>query len=331
MSSRPQTADWPRFVELVRSHRRFLLTTHVRPDGDALGSQLAMAAILEQLGKEVLTVNSFATPPKYQFLDPQGRLKQLGTDVSVAQLGRCEVLMVLDTSAWAQLGLMGEVIRSTAAKIMVMDHHVSGDDLGGEVLKNEEAEATGRLVMEAADLLGAKLTPDIAQALFVALATDTGWFRFSSTTKETLCLAARLAEAGARPDHLYQQLHETDSLARLQLIGRAMARVRAELDGRLIHTFIDRTDFAATGADPSDSEEMINMLMSVAGSEAAVMLVEQDDGTIRVSLRSRFELDCSRVAEQLGGGGHRKAAGALLEEPLDAAQAKVLDAVRAAL
>jgi phosphoesterase RecJ-like protein len=321
--------NWPRFVELVRGHRRFLLTSHVRPDCDGLGSEVAMAAILERLGKDVLVVNPFAVPRNYQFLDPQRKLKELGTDVSADQLGCYEVLIVLDTTAWAQLGAMADVIRLTRAKRVVIDHHISENDLGAELFKDIRAEATGRLVIEAADQLGVELSPEIARAAFVALATDTGWFRFASTTSETLRLVARLVDAGAVPDQLYQQLYENETLARLQLIGRTMTRTRTELDGRLIYTWIERADFEATGAVPQDSEDVVNMTLAVGGTEAAVILVEQTGGGFKVSFRSRCALDCSRVAERFGGGGHKAAAGAFLNEPLDSARRKVLDAVRA--
>jgi phosphoesterase RecJ-like protein len=322
---------WPRFVEIVRRCRRFVLTTHIRPDGDALGSQLAMAGILEALGKDVLLCNAFAVPPNLRFLDPGHKLKQLGVDVPAAQLADYEVLIVLDTTAWAQLGEMGDVIKNTRAVKFVLDHHISGDDLGAELFKDTDAEATGRLVVDAADQLGVKLTPEIARAAFVALTTDTGWFRFSSTTAETFRLAGRLVAAGAAPDQLYKQLYENDTHARLQLIGRALGHTQTELGGRLIHTWLGQSDFAATGALPSDSEDIINMMLSVGGTEAAAILVEQAGGGSKISLRSRCQVDCSRVAELFGGGGHKKAAGAFLDEPLESARTKILDAVRAAM
>jgi bifunctional oligoribonuclease and PAP phosphatase NrnA len=322
---------WPRFVEIVRDHQRFVITTHIRPDGDALGCELAMAAILEALGKDVLMCNAFAVPPNLRFLDPHRKLRQLGVDLPVEQLEDREVLIVVDTTAWAQLGTMGDVIKKTKAIKAVLDHHVSADDLGAELFKNTEAEATGRLVVEAADQLGVRLTPAIARPAFVALATDTGWFRFSSTTADTLRLAARLVEAGATPDQLYKELYETDSHARLQLIGRALARAQTELGGHLIHTWISQADFAATGALPSDSEDIINMTLAVGGTQMAVILVEQATGGFKVSLRSRCQVDCSAIAEQFGGGGHKKAAGAFLNEPIELAQEKILEAVRTAM
>jgi phosphoesterase RecJ-like protein len=323
--------NWPRFREIVCTHQRFLLICHVRPDCDAMGSELAMAGILEALGKDVLMVNDFAIPPTLTFLDPQHRVKQLGKDLSAEQLADREVIVVLDTSAWIQLGKMADVIRQSRAIKVVLDHHVSGDDLGAEFFKNTSAEATGRLVIEAADALGVALTPEIAAHAFAALATDTGWFRFASTSADTLRLAGRLVDAGAKPDFLYKQLYECDSLGRLKLIGTTLACARTELNGRLIHTWVERSDFEASGALPSDTEDIINMTLTVGGTEMAVILVEQASGQFKLSLRSRSDVDCSKLAEQFRGGGHKRAAGATVDGPLEVAQARVLEAVRAAM
>lgn len=322
---------WPRFVEIVQSHQRFVLTTHVRPDGDALGSELAMARILESLGKDVLLCNDFAVPPNLRFLDAETKHRRLGVDVSADQLGDREVLIVLDTTAWAQLGAMADVVKSTKAIKVVIDHHVSGDDLGAEVFKDATAEATGRLVVEAADQLGVPLVRAIAEPAFVALTTDTGWFRFSSTTANTMRLAGRLIEAGASPDQLFKDLYENDTHARLQLIGLALVHTKTELGGRLIHTWLSQADFNECGALPSDSEDIINTTLGVGGTQVAVILVEQPKGGFKISFRSRCDVDCSKIAEQFGGGGHKKAAGAFLNEPLDVARTKILDVVRAAM
>ncbi len=284
-----------------------------------------MAGILEKLGKDVLLVNDFAVPPTLTFLNTENKVKQLGKDIRPEQLDDREVIMVLDTSAWIQLGKMADVIRQSQAIKLVLDHHVSADDLGAEFFKNTSAEATGRLVVEAADALGVPLTPEIAEPAFAALATDTGWFRFASTSAGTLRMAARLIDAGARPDLLYKHLYEHDSLPRLQLIGRTLARTRAELGGRLIHTWIERSDFAVTGALPCDTEDIINMTLTVGGTEVAVILVEQSSGQFKLSLRSRSDVDCSKLAEIFRGGGHKRAAGATLDGPLEAAQSRVLE------
>jgi len=322
---------WSRLVEIVGSHQKFLLVCHIRPDCDALGSELGMAAILRQLGKDVLMVNDFGVPPNLTFLDPGKTVRQLGKDVSPAEIEACEVIIVLDTTAWIQLGKMADVLRASQAVKVVIDHHVSEDDLGAILLKNPESDSTGRLVVEAADALGVPLTPEIAEPVFAAVATDTGWFRFASTTSETYRLAARLVEAGARPDLLFKQLYEDDSFARLQLIGRTLGRAQTELDGRLIYSWLELTDFDSTGAVASDSEDLINMLLTVGGTEVAVIFVEQRSGGFKISFRSRSDVDCTHLAEQFHGGGHKRAAGALVKEPLERAKAVVLDAVRAAM
>ncbi len=288
-----------------------------------------MARVLKAIGKNVRIVNGQSTPPNLLFLDPQKRLEAIGVDVQPAELADREVLMVLDTSAWTQLGPMADVVRSTAAKKVVLDHHVSSDDLGAEMFKDTDAEATGRLVLQAADQLGVKVTPEIATPLFAAISTDTGWFRFSSTTGDTMRAAGRLLDAGAVPGAIYQSLYEQDTLARLHLIGLALSRAKTELKGRVVHTAILQADFRATGAVPSDTEDIVNMTLQVGGVEVAIMMVELASGGIKMSFRSRNQaVDCSKLAEHFQGGGHKAAAGATIFQPFEVAQAQVLDAVR---
>jgi len=328
----PSAIDWRRFGEIVNGHQRFLLTSHVRPDCDALGSELGMAGVLRALGKEVIIVNGQATPPNLQFIDPARQLKALGIDVQAADLAGIEVLMILDTSAWQQLGPMADVVKQTAALRMVLDHHVGEDDLRAELFKDTKAEATGRLVWDAARALGVRLTPEMATPLFAAVATDTGWFRFGSTTPNTFRCGAALIEDGARPAEIYNQLYEQDTLARLNLRGRILARAQAELGGRLVHTAVLKEDFEATGALPSDTEDAINLTLGVAGTQVAVILVEQASGGFKISFRSRTpQVDCNQLAQTFGGGGHKAAAGAFLNAPFAVAQLKVLNAARTAL
>ncbi|MBP87285.1 MAG: phosphoesterase [Planctomycetaceae bacterium] len=323
--------NWSRFAEIIHAHERYLLTSHIRPDCDALGSELGMAGILEALGKRVTIVNGMATPPNLAFIDPAKRIKVIGEDVQLDDLDDIEVLMVLDTSAWAQLGPMSNVIRATKAKKIVVDHHVSEDDLGAEPFKNTTAEATGRLVVEAAEELGVALTPEIAMPVFAAIATDTGWYRFRSASSGTYRIAAKLIDAGASPSGIYGDLYEKDTLGRVRLRGVILSRVRCELDGRLAHTYVLKEDFEKTGALPSDTEDAINMALAIDGVQFAVIFVEQATGGFKLSFRNRCELDCSQIAEQFDGGGHKAAAGAFQKGTFEEVQPKVLDVVRAAM
>lgn len=323
--------NWPRFAEIIRSHQRFLLVSHIRPDCDALGSELGMALVLESLGKTVRIVNGQATPPNFAFIDPHKRLGVIGQTVQTAELADIEVVMILDTSAWAQLGPMSDFIRAFAGKKVVVDHHLSSDDLAAEEFKNVTAEATGRLVVEAAEALGVTLTPDMALPLFAAVATDTGWFRFSSVSAATYRVAAKLIDAGANPAAIYNALYEQDTLGRINLRGVVLARVETELAGRLAHMHVLKEDFAKTKSLPSDTEDVINSALGIAGTQVAVIFVEQQSGGFKISFRSRSPVDCSKLAEKYGGGGHKAAAGAFVNGPLAEVRSLVLDAVRAAM
>lgn len=325
------TIDWQSFTALINEHQNILLTSHIRPDCDALGSELGMAGVLEALGKTVRIVNGHATPPNLSFIDPSQRIEVIGETTTFDQLRDVELLMVLDTSAWAQLGPMGEVLRSTKATKMILDHHVSADDLGAKEFKNTTAEATGRLVVEAADELGVTLTKEIATPLFAAIATDTGWYRFNSTTGDTYRVAGRLVDAGADPTEIYNHLYEQDTQGRVRLRGLILSRATTELHGRLVHTYVRGEDYDAAGALPSDTEDAINLTMAIGGTEAAVILVGQPTGGFKLSFRSRSDLDCSALAEQFGGGGHKAAAGAFINEPFETALPHVLDAMRKAM
>ena len=217
--------NWKAFTEQISHYESFVLVSHIRPDCDALGSELGMAEVLRSVGKKVRIINAHRTPPALQFLDPAGNIEVLGDDVEAEDIS-ADCIMVLDTSAWAQLGDMGDVIRASRADKMVLDHHVGEDDLGATMYKDYQAEATGHLVVQAADALKVPLTRSMAVPLFAAIATDTGWFRFGSVTAETYRVIARLIDAGVVPSEIYGDLYERDTLGRLRLRGLILSRTK---------------------------------------------------------------------------------------------------------
>lgn len=320
---------WRPFVDLVSEHQSFVLTTHMRADCDALGSELAMAAALESLGKTVRVVNADAVPPHIAFIDPHNRVEVLGEHVTADQLldANPDVLMVLDTSAWQQIGAMGDVLRQSQAAKVVIDHHVSSDDLGAQNFKDDSAEANGRLVLEAIEALGVSVSEEMANALFAAIATDTGWFRFPSVGAVTYGAIEKLVAAGASPSRIFGALYEQNTLGRVKLQGHILQSIEIESDGRFAHAVASLDDFAETGAETSDTEDVVNRLLSIVGMEVAAMLVAVEPKLTKVSLRSRGSFDVSAIAEGFGGGGHRAAAGLRIAKPLDEARAAVVAAV----
>lgn len=325
------TIDWQRFGRIVQTHERFLLTSHVRPDCDALGSELGLALGLESLGKQVRIVNNQPTPPNIAFIDPDQRIEAYGVDVSAADLADRDCLIILDTSAWIQLDSMEPFIRASPATRLVIDHHVSEDQLDAELFKDVTSESTGRLIVEALTALDVPLTAAMAAPLFAAMATDSGWFRFPACSAETYRAAAQLIDAGAVPQDIFTSLYERESLARVQLRGRILARTELHCDGRLAATVALREDFEKTDAVSADTEDAVNFTLRIAGVEAAVIFSEHEPGRCKLSFRSRPPIDVSKVAAQFGGGGHQQAAGASLEGGFQQWRDKVLDAMRTAM
>lgn len=322
--------DWAPFVALVRDHQRFLLTTHVRPDGDGLGSMLALAEVLQRLGRDVRQVILSPMPVRYAFLDPHGHIERFQAPGNTWR--QADVVIVLDTGTWNQLDQFGPFLGELEhARKAVIDHHRTQDDLGATRFVDTTAEACGRLVWEAIRALEQPLPERAASSLFVALAMDTGWFRHGNTTPATFALAGDLTHAGARPDVLYDLLFEQNTLPRLKLTGLMLDRLQMACDGRVACTEIHRGDYEATGAVPQDSEDLVNFPRSLAGVEVSLLLMEQPRGGVKISFRSRARVDVGRLAEQFGGGGHMLASGAIVQAPLAEVRQRVLQAVETAL
>lgn len=318
--------DWKSFCEEIANHQRFVLTSHVRPDADAIGSELGMVGILRRMGKEVRIINPGETPQHLHFLDPEQLAQSIAT-VGIESACDTDVHIVMDTSAWKQVGKVGDVLKKTKAKKIVIDHHVESDDLGAIVFRDESAPATGCLMCELSDFLKDTMTASEATAVYAAIATDTGWFRFPATTPGTLRHVADLMDSGAKPSDIYLRLYEQDTLPKVHLMGKGLSRVAVASDGKLAYTYITQEDFKTLKAHPADTEGLVNECLKIAGTEAAFIIVEQPNRQFKVSLRSRGLLDVSAVAGQFSGGGHRQASGAVTDGPLSTALEKILTAM----
>lgn len=325
------TLDWKPLLDIIDTHERFVLTSHKNPDADALGSELAMAGFLEARGKSVRIINPSAIPANLEFLDPGQRIKKLGDTATAEEALDTDVHVVLDTSAWQQLLKMADVLKQSPAVKVVIDHHVSADDLGAAEFKDTQAEATGAMLYRMAESLGFPVTEEIAVALFCAIATDTGWFRFPSTTRDTMRIGGELIDAGAQPSVIYEMLYERFSPGRLRLAGVALDRVTLAAEGQLAYTWVEQADLKRTGARPVDTENLVNECLKIAGTRGAFIAIEQPNKQIKISFRSRPGVNVAVVAEAFGGGGHKQAAGATLPGPLEEARENVLAAMIAAV
>jgi len=321
--------QWRPFVELVRKHRKFIITTHIRPDPDGLGSQLGLTDVLESMGKECRLVISSNWPPRYDFMDPERRIKRFELPGDFYR--DAEAIIILDTGTWGQLGDFGPFLKTMNVPKVVIDHHLSQDDLGAMQFIDTSAEATGRLVVDAIEAMGQPISQRAADWLFLAVATDTGWFRHKNTSPATFALAEKLVRAGATPTILYDQVYEQHTLPRLKLLGLVLGRLKQIENGQIACTEVRLSDYAVTGAIPQDTEDMVNYTRSLAGVEVGLFFLEQPAGGVKVSFRSRDRIDVAKIAEGFGGGGHRLASGAVVHASIDEAETRVLDAVRRAL
>src|SRR5919109_3408020 len=303
-----ETADRAAVVDAIRSHERFLVTTHENPDGDALGSILAMSLALEQLGKDAVLylAGVIPLPHEYGFMK-LGDLRRTPPDDAVER-----VLLALDCANERRLGPDPGLLER-APLVVDVDHHHDNNRFGDVNLVVPDASSTGEILRDLFEELGVELTPEIAEALYIALVTDTGRFQYANTTPKALRLAADLVEAGADVHRVFQGIYESVEFAKLKLLAGALERAEVFGGARFVISHLLKEDFAQVGAAEPYSEGIIDYLRAVEGTELVALIREpptQDGPTRRISLRTRAEgIDASAIARKSGGGGHRQAAG----------------------
>jgi phosphoesterase RecJ-like protein len=309
-------SDLAAVADAIRRNDRFLVVTHENPDGDALGSLLALKLGLDRLGKHsaMYVGGDSAIPQEYSFLD----LTQVGRELPPDAAER--VLLAVDCANASRMGAAQELI-GRAPLVVDIDHHHDNSRFGNVNLVVPDASSSGEIVRDVLRELGVELTPEIAEALYVALVTDTGRFQYSNTTPKALRLAAELVDAGVDVQRVFQGIYESVEFAKLKLLARALERAQLYEAGRLVVSSLLRSDFAELGVGEEYAEGIIDYLRSVDGAEMAATIREPPepaDARRRVSLRAASdELDVSAIARQRGGGGHRQAAGFSSSESIE--------------
>lgn len=308
--------------------RRIVLTTHVNPDGDGLGSEVGLAHCLRALGVDVAVANPTPTPPRFDFLFRD--LPKLDrTAEAVKVLRRADAIVVLDIADLGRLGMLGDTVRDAGVPVACVDHHVSPGTLpDGPRYVDPGAAATGELIFEIARISGWPLSGEAARALYVALVTDTGGFRFSNTHPRTLRIAAELLETGVDPESVYLDVYANAPVGRHRLLAEALQTLVVEEDAGLAWVTVPPGAVERYGVTADDLDGVVEFPRSIAGVRLAMMFREIHQGRIKVSLRSVGNVDVATFARQFGGGGHTKAAGVSLEGSLAEVQEKVLAAAR---
>jgi phosphoesterase RecJ-like protein len=306
----------------LREHQRFAVLSHVRPDGDALGSQLALGLSLEQLGKDVSIWNEDGMLEKYSFMPGGKRLTK-----PPAEPQEFDVAIALDTATRTRLGTAGAAVRN--AKVWInIDHHPSNPQYGDLVFIDATAPATGQILFELMCAAELPVNQAIVENLFVAISTDTGSFQYPNTTARTFEIGAELIRRGANVGRLSQLLYESYPLRRVELLRDLLGTMRIEADGQIASFSLSRAVAARLGVRPEDNEGLIDHLRAIKGVIVAVFFEELPDGKVRVSMRSKSEAaDVCAICERFGGGGHKLAAGARARGTLAEVEQRVLAAI----
>jgi len=323
--------DFQKAVELIHKSSDILITTHTRPDGDACGCVVAMHDALTALGKKTKILMFSPIPQWYQFLFTQ-KVPVLGEDISpehlkAGRLGEFDLIIIVDTNSHSQLDEFDESLKQVGKPVLVIDHHVTSDRLGDVELVDSTAAATGLIIFDWMKFAGWPMNEKIAEALFVAISTDTGWFQFNNTDSRVYRSCAELIEMGAEPVELYEKLYKNFSHSRFKLMTAMLNTLELQLDGQYASQHILQSDFERTGAAYEDTENLINECHRIKTVKVSALFIQLKDGRIRCSLRSKGAINVNEIAAKFGGGGHKMAAGAYLPGPVENAKQIILDLV----
>jgi len=310
--------------DLIVGHRVFLITAHERLDGDALGSELALAQMLRRMGKEALVYNQDPTPDNYRFLSGSETIVQ-----ALPSLERFEVAIILDCSELERVGREYERI-ATIPRLINIDHHVSNGGFCEASLIDPQASSTGELVWRVAEHMGLRADREMADSLYTAILTDTGGFRYGNTRRETLLAAAELVGAGADPQWISENVYEANPPAKIRLLAAVLPTLSIDAGGRVGSLAVTQSAMADAGALPEHSEGFVDLPRTIRGVEIAILYTEMRDGYFKLSLRSKGKVDVERVARTFGGGGHVNAAACRIEGELADIRRRVLEVIGAA-
>ncbi len=317
-----------RLGPLVDAARTAALTTHVTPDGDGIGSEICLARYLRSRGIETRIINTEPLPARYRFLDPDGAVEVFEATRHEEFLRQADLIFMLDNSATSRMGPLEPAIRASRATTVCIDHHNLIEPFWKVNLIDSEACATGELVFQIIKAMGGRVDREGAEAAYVSMVTDTGYFRFSKTSPRCHEAAAEMLAAGVSPPRVYAEVYERNTAALIRLGGVAMADLRQEEGGRLAWIALTLEQVRRCQAEPEDTSDIVNDLLTIDGVVMAVLFKEIEGDRTKLSFRSKGRLDINRLAARFGGGGHTNAAGAIVGGGLQETIQRVLPSCR---
>jgi phosphoesterase RecJ-like protein len=310
-----------KIADAIKKYDHYIITSHINMEGDAIGSELAVFYLIKQLGKRAVIVNSDPVPDRYKFLSGWDKVI-IGPD---EKLKGYENVIIVDCPTIERSGKISPLISNAKIKINI-DHHVSNENFGDFNWVDPEASSCGEMVFKLYKKMGLNINDEIATMLYVAILTDTGSFRYDSTTNETHIIAGELIKLGVKPDKMAGRIYETKSLGDIELLSKALSTVKVTHNGKIAYLYVTKKMLDETGTLPDRTDGFIDFARAIDGSDVAIFFREdiENPGRIHVGFRSKGRVNVNVLANKFGGGGHPKASGCSVAGKLDDVIKKVL-------
>jgi len=303
-------------IKVIKENQKFVITTHINPDGDGLGSEIAFFHLLKNLGKEVSLINQDPPPVTYSFLDKKGNFCVYSRESHHEIFKSADVFLAIDLSSPDRLGAVEEELKNNNIYSVCFDHHPPDKKFADIHVVNEKASSIGEMIYDLAKEMGLNTTKDIALGIYVSILTDTGSFKYTNTNSKTHMIAAELLKYGIEPYSIYKNIYENNSYQKILLMGKMLNTFQLDEANKLAWAVVTQKVLKETGFDFSseDKEGFIDILRSLNGIEVVLMFSEKEKDVIKVSLRSKGNIDVNQIAMKFGGGGHPFAAGITLNK-----------------
>jgi len=308
-------------IESVKKARRILVTSHLDPDGDSIGSQLALRDWLRDSGKEVRIINQGKTPSKYLFLDEESAIEDFDSAKTIDWI--VDLIFILECPNLERIGEVKKLLKE-GTKVINIDHHPDNSFFGDIIYVDTQASALGEIIYELLIYSGYRLNKLTATQLYAAILTDTGRFRFSNTTPKALRIGAELINLGANPREINNLIYYNNSNASLKLLGFLLLNLETYTDGKISSLVIDQQTLKELKVSKEDTEGFVDYSLFLKGTEVGVLFTQKNDSKTKVSLRSQNSFDVSALARAFGGGGHRNAAGCTVDQDLNSTKELIL-------
>ena len=319
---------WERIVDIINGGKKFIITTHLFSEGDAIGSELALKRFLCGLNKDTIIVNNEALPSVYRCFDPDKDVKFLKSKGVNINLDDFDAIFIVDVADWSQLGDFADMIKASQITKICIDHHPTNSGFADINVIVKDASSAGELIYDMIIYMNEEITPEVATPLYLSIATDTGWFKFSNTSAKALKACSALIRAGVRSELIYEKLYQNRHLSYLKLLNLTLGTLRSECNGQLVWAKMTREMIKSSGVEFVDTDVIIDLIRAVNEVEVVVIFRELGERKTKVSFRSKHTVDVSKLASDFGGGGHVRAAGASLDEPIDTVIGNVVTAAK---